>query len=168
MAWLKANAKCRTRPVDHSANVSVVKGAARGLVPATAAVAQPARGLAQGDHSQEDQADDQHRRDHLLAFLGRGLGGKGCQSEQRHAGATLAKSAVVCDERLLERRACVSLRQLRERRRVAVVAQRNAGLLELTGPEQRGARSPSCTVAWSRVGPELGTERDQLGQVGNS
>src|SRR6185436_5771942 len=92
----------------------------------------------------------------------------GCQSEQRHAGATLAKSAVVCDERLLERRACVSLRQLRERRRVAVVAQRNAGLLELTGPEQRGARSPSCTVAWSRVGPELGTERDQLGQVGNS
>jgi hypothetical protein len=98
------SARGAVRRVDYSANVSVVidencdlaelsfaeprpdpKGAARGLVCASAPAAQPPRGLAQSDHAYEDQADDQHRRDQLLAFLGRGLGRKGYEGKQRHA-----------------------------------------------------------------------------------
>jgi hypothetical protein len=46
-----------------------------------APVAQPVRGLAEDDHTEEDQADDEHARDDLLALCRGILDGK--QLEQR-------------------------------------------------------------------------------------
>src|SRR5262249_57042239 len=59
------------------------------------------------------------------------------------------------------------LRGLRERGRVAAVTQRDASVLELAGAEQRRARGPGRSVAWGRVGLELRTQGDELGQIGD-
>src|SRR5919197_3262408 len=67
---------------------------------AAAAMPQPVRGLTENDHGEEDQAHDEHRRDHLLPF-----GGGVCKHErEQHRGATLTKSPVVRRKRVSYRR----------------------------------------------------------------
>jgi len=66
-------------------------------------VAEPVRELAQGDHADEDEADDQHRLDHLLALFGGGRGEWNEHSERRHRGATLPHAAPVGSQRPLGR-----------------------------------------------------------------
>jgi len=56
------------------------------------------RRLAEQDHAEENQADDQHPRDYALAFRGRIS-----EQESDSHDATLAKSAGVRGERVLER-----------------------------------------------------------------
>ena len=68
---------------------------------AAAVVPGPARELAQGDHADEDEPDDQHPRDHLLPLLG-GVLEERQREEQIHRGGTLADQEAVGGEGFLE------------------------------------------------------------------
>src|SRR5215218_5738011 len=63
-----------------------------------AAVAEPAAELAEGDHAREDQSDDKHRLDDLLALFGGGLR-EWEQRAERHPRATLPDSPEVSRNR---------------------------------------------------------------------
>jgi len=101
---------------------------------------EPLRRLPDGDHGDEDEADDEHRGDHLLALLGRGralLGGRGggVDAQQGHGerghAATLADHAGVGLQGQFDGLdACSLLRCAEECGRVAAVAERRPRLAE--------------------------------------
>jgi hypothetical protein len=105
-------------------------------------VAEPVDGLAQRDHAREDQADDQHRADHVQAFLRGGLRGE-------HA-AILVDAARVLGE-------CGPRAHIR--------APSRAGFIALA--ERRGRCGPGLAVAGKAVGAQLGAAGDQRGEVGH-
>jgi len=110
-----------------------------------APVAEPLAELAEQDHGQEDQTDDEHRLDYFLAFLRSGLRG------ERQHGAILLHPQPVLRDGLLGRRRRLPL----ESRGLAL-------------PEGRRCRRPRHAVARKPVGAELGAARDQLRQVADS
>src|SRR6266849_166015 len=129
-----------------------------------AAVAQPAEELAEPDHADEDQADDQHAGDDVPP-LGGGVGEHGEHGEH---GATLADAERVRGEGALDR-LCPggSPRGILERGRIALQAKRLAGLFERSRAEQRRGRRPGSAVAACTVRAQLSAQRDQLSEVGD-
>ena len=110
-----------------------------------AAVSDPVRELAQGDDAGEDEADDQHRLDHLLAFF------CGSRSEHDHRGAMLTDTTRM---------------QLEGPPHLAVLRRpRPASLVALA--ERGGSRSPRLAVAGQAVSAKLGAARDQRGESGH-
>ena len=99
------------------------------------AVAEPAAELAQSDHAREDQADDEHRLDDLLALLGGSLRERDEHSE-RHRRSTLPDSPRVGRERV--------------RNRSGVGAR-------LAAAERGRGRGPGLSVSGQAVGAELST-----------
>ena len=110
-----------------------------------AAVAEPAAELAQGDHAREDEADDQHRLDDLLALFGGGLR-EWEQRAERHPRATLPDSPAVSRHRSRDRPGP------------------GGGL---AAAEARGGRRPGASVAGKAVRAQLRAARDQGRQVGH-
>jgi hypothetical protein len=117
-----------------------------------AAVAEVPAELAEDDHAQEDQPDDEHCRDHGLAFLGSGLRGERQERSERSHGATLPDPRPVILERLYDRLAA------------EVVPGEARGLAAAHG---RRGRRPRLAIAGEAVGPQSGAERDQSSQVGD-
>jgi hypothetical protein len=110
-----------------------------------AAVAEPAAELAEGDHAREDQADNEHRLDDLLALFGGGLR-EWEQRAERHPRATLPDSPAVG----------------RHRTRNRVGPRGGVG-----AAEGRRGRRPGLSVAGKSVRAQLGAARDQGRQVGD-
>ena len=109
--------------------------------------------LAERDDADEDQADDEHRRDHLLALLGGRLGRQREEvSEKRHRGPTLTDQAPVSLEGALDRLGAAA-----------------GPCVPRLGPfaERRRCRRPGLAVARKLVGAELRADGDQCGEVGH-
>ncbi len=98
--------------------------------------------LAERDHADEDQPDDEHRRDDFLALLGGRLDG------ERDHGAMLTDQRAMGLER-----------------RFGVTAPGGAGGRACAEGCRR--RGPNLAVARQAIRPQLGAVRDQRGQVGD-
>src|ERR671912_479575 len=157
-------------PRDELRAGSLVRGWATRFAP----VAEPIERLPDQDHAEEDQADDQHRRDHLSALLGGGgallLGRRREQGHQREGegrhGATLTDQSGVGLQRPLD--ALVARRLARkalERPGVTAFAELCARNVEPPLSDQRGRRRPGGAVAAVPVSPRLGAQGDQLCEV---
>src|SRR5205085_10764524 len=133
-------------------------------------VAKPRECLAKHDHGYEDEADDQHARDHLLPLGGGVLGRDEEMHEREHAGPTLAQpfqqtKPVSCERRLDERIPRGLPRSTLEWLRIVVQPERGATVLERGTPEQGGRCRPDRAVPCDRLGLEVRAESDQLGEV---
>src|SRR4029450_4060500 len=143
-----ATARARARAATAARKASSVRLTATRMP----TMAGPLRQLAECDHADEDQSDDQHPRDDLLALLGGvdlhfllRLSKENSYRRDRRAGATppVAEPAGMDVEGPVDGLvARTSSRERLECGGVAVSAQRLTSLCEPALPEQRGRRRP--------------------------
>ena len=124
------------------------------------------RQLAEPDHREEHQADDEHREDDVPSLLG-GVGqepGHGDHRRRCYTSAGGVRSQGEVDRRIARGLA----RDLLEQACVARVAHRMSCFVEPAAVEQRGRRRPGSAVAVETVCTRLGAEGEQLGEVRDS
>ena len=119
--------------------------------------------LAERDHRDEDEPDDEHREDDLAALF---CGVREDQERSEHRPVTLPHQAVVRATCSLDGvSTCGPPRGVEQRRSIAAIAQVGSGGVERALAEEGRSRRPGRSLTPTTVCTRLGAEGDQLREI---